>query len=254
MDSVYYLIRSFRNIRKEVAKVNVIPLLVELQDVDGQLRELDMEMKDIPARKAQENSRLDGARLALAEAKAHLVDAQLAEKKCETEAEEARAKIRELRISQSSNKMGNNEYRDISIRCDQLQQEAEAADNRGQALMEEKIPLEEAVKKAQARLDEESVGVNAYIKELDERLAEVTAEHGRLEAERKECAAKIPQDVLAKYDRLRSRRWPVLVLLTEDEVCDGCHMKQPPAVAQAVRHNSGLVGCSECGRILYRDI
>ena len=236
-----------------MAKVNVIPLLVELQDVDGRLRELEREMKDIPARKAQENSRLDGARLALAEAKANLVEAQLAEKKCETEAEEARAKIRELRISQSSNKMGNNEYRDISIRCDQLQQEADAADNRGQALMEEKIPLEEAVKKAQARLDEESVGVNAYIQELDERLAEVTSEHGELEVHRKECAAKVPPDALAKYDRLRTRRWPVLVLLTDDDVCDGCHMKQPPAVAQAVRHNDRLVGCSECGRFLYRE-
>ena len=74
--------------------MNVIPLLIDLQDVDGRIRELEREMQDIPARKAQENSRLDGARLALAKAKAALVEAQLAEKKCESEAEEARAKIR----------------------------------------------------------------------------------------------------------------------------------------------------------------
>ena len=233
--------------------MNVIPLLVELQDVDGRIRELEKEMKDIPARKEQENSRLDGARLALAEAKANLVEEQLAEKRCESEAEEARAKIHELRISQTSNKMGNSEYRDINIRCDQLEQEANAADNRGQALMEEKVALEEEVKKAQARLDGDSVGVNAYIKELDDRLSEVTAEHGELLAQRKECAAKVPADVLAKYERLRSRRWPVVVLLTDDDVCDGCHMKQPPAVAQMVRHNDRLVGCSECGRLLYRE-
>jgi len=237
-----------------VAKVNVIPLLIDLQDVDGRIRELEKEMKDIPARKALENSRLDGARLALAEAKAKLVDAQLAEKKCESEAEEARAKIKELRISQSSSKMGNSEYRDINIRCDQLKQEAEAADNRGQAIMEDKIPLEEDVRKAQARLDEDSVGVNAYIKELDDRLADVTAEHARCLEDRKECAAKVPPDVLARYDRLRTRRWPVVVMLTDDEVCDGCHMKQPPAVAQMVRHHDRIVGCSECGRLLYRDI
>ena len=232
--------------------MNVIPLLIDLQDVDGRIRELEREMQDIPARKAQENSRLDGARLALAQAKAALVEAQLAEKKCESEAEEARAKIRELRISQSSNKMGNTEYRDINIRCDQLEQEANAADNRGQALMEEKIPLEEAVKKAQARLDEESVGVNAYIAELDERLAETTAAHAEELENRKACAQKIPPDMLAKYDRLRTRRWPVIVQLTVDDVCDGCHMKQPPAVAQMVSHNDRIVGCSECGRLLYR--
>ena len=118
--------------------------------------------------------------------------------------------------------------------------------------MEEKIPLEEAVKQAQARLDEESVGVNAYIAELDERLAETTAAHVEELENRKACAQKIPPDMLAKYDRLRTRRWPVIVQLTVDDVCDGCHMKQPPAVAQMVSHNDRIVGCSECGRLLYR--
>ena len=234
--------------------MNVIPLLVELQDVDGQIREFERELKDIPARKSQENARLDGARLALAEAKARLVDEQLAEKNCESEAEEARAKARELRISQASSKMSNSEYRDISIRCDQLEHEAEAADNRRLALMEEKGSIDEAVKRAQARLDEESVGVNAYIQELDERLAEVESEHKALLEQRKECAAKVPPDALMKYERMKSRRWPVVVLLTADEVCDGCHMKQPPAVAQMVSRNEGLVGCSECGRLLYREM
>ena len=233
--------------------MNIIEPLIELQDVDGQIRELEREMKDIPDRKAQESARLDGARLELAKAKALLVESQLSIKKSEAEAESARAKIHELRISQTSVK-SNKEFTDINLKCDMLSQAAMAADNRGQAAMEEQPPLEENVKKAQDRLDEDGKGVNAFIAELDERLNAVTAEHAELMARRVELAKGVKPDVLQRYERLRTRRWPVVVLLTTDDVCDGCHMKQPPAVAQMVQHGDRIVGCSECGRILYRDI
>ncbi len=65
------------------------------------------------------------------------------------------------------------------------------------------------------------------------------------------------------YERLRTKRWPVVVPLTHDGVCDGCHLVQPPSVAQMVDANAkhgeegkpqGIVACTMCGRILYRDI
>jgi predicted nucleic acid-binding Zn-ribbon protein len=54
------------------------------------------------------------------------------------------------------------------------------------------------------------------------------------------------------YERLRTKRWPVVVPLTPDGVCDGCHLVQPPSVSQMVDHNAGLVACTMCGRVLYR--
>ena len=63
------------------------------------------------------------------------------------------------------------------------------------------------------------------------------------------------------YERLRTKRWPVVVSLTHDGVCDGCHLVQPPSVGQMADANARngefgkpqrIVACTMCGRILYR--
>ena len=59
------------------------------------------------------------------------------------------------------------------------------------------------------------------------------------------------------------KRWPVVVPLTHDGVCDGCHLVQPPSVGQLVSANAkngaegkpqSIVACTMCGRILYGDL
>ena len=83
------------------------------------------------------------------------------------------------------------------------------------------------------------------------------AELDGLMKERSEKAGAISKSnprFLLYYERQRTKRWPVVVTLNHDGVCDGCHMKQPPFVEQLVQHNKDLVACTMCGRILYRDL
>ena len=56
--------------------MNVIQPLIELQDVDDMIRELEMEEKDIPCRKAQETARLAGVNASLEIAKNQLAAMQ----------------------------------------------------------------------------------------------------------------------------------------------------------------------------------
>jgi len=99
--------------------------------------------------------------------------------------------------------------------------------------------------------------VDGYVAELDARLAEVKAEIDGLMKEREakaDAVSKSNPKFLLYYERQRTKRWPVVVTLNHDGVCDGCHMKQPPFVDQLVQHNKDLVACTMCGRILYRDL
>ena len=50
--------------------MTVIQALIELQDVDGRIRELEHELKDLPRRKALETARLSGVSDDLTAAKA----------------------------------------------------------------------------------------------------------------------------------------------------------------------------------------
>ncbi|MBR4653690.1 MAG: hypothetical protein IKO72_10045 [Kiritimatiellae bacterium] len=234
--------------------MNVVQPLIDLQEVDGRIRELEREAKDIPRRKALETARLAGVNAALEIAKNHVEALQKRVKEDEDEAERIREKVRTLKMSQPGIK-SNKELQQVLIQIESLEHEAEAAENRALALEEDERPtLEGRVKDAQARVDAEQGGVDGLVSELDQRLAEVKAELDSLAAERQAAAAKVEPRMLLYYERIRTKRWPAVVLLSEDGVCDGCHLVQPPSVAQLVKRNQVLVPCTMCGRVLYRDL
>ncbi len=264
-DSVKYtlcfLTRPGRN-----TTVNVIQPLIELQDTDGQIRELEREARDIPQRKAQETARLAGVNAALEFAKNHLEAHRETIRKEEAEAERLRARVHELKLAQTSIK-SNKEMQQSIMQIEGLERDAESTENRALALEEETPSFEKNVAVAQAKVDADQGGVDGLVAELDARLAEVNAELARLQQERAEkskvVSAADPRTLLY-YERLRTRRWPAVALLNSDDVCDGCHMKQPPFVGQSVDRNAkivesggtvqGPVVCTMCGRILYRDL
>ena len=78
--------------------MNVIQPLIELQDVDDMIRELEMEEKDIPCRKAQETARLAGVNASLEIAKNQLAAMQKRIADERAEAAELREKAQQLRL------------------------------------------------------------------------------------------------------------------------------------------------------------
>ena len=233
--------------------MKVIQPLIDLQDVDGRIRELEREARDIPQRKAQETARLAGAEAALQVAKNRLAAQQKMIKECEDEAEQLRAKVQEMKIAQASIE-SNREMQQSIIRIESFENEISGAENRATAMMDGLVPLEKDVEAAQAKVDAEKGGVDGYVAELEARLGEVKVELDELAKERAAKVALVQPRHLLYYERLRTKRWPVVVTLNEDGVCDGCHLVQPPSVAQMVQHNKDLVACTMCGRVLYRDV
>jgi predicted nucleic acid-binding Zn-ribbon protein len=237
---------------KEV-KVNPIQTVIDLQDVDGRIRELEREAKDLPRRKAQESARLMGVNASLDIAKNQLSAVQQRVKDFEAEAASAKERVRDLKIQQSS-AASNKEYQQIAMAIEGLEHEADEAEARAYAMMDEYPRLERAVKDAEEKASGEAGGVDDFCKEIDDRIAEVKAELDQLAAERAEKAKLVNPRTLLYYERLRTKRWPVAVMLNADSVCEGCHLKVPPSTEQMVEHKMELVACTNCGRMLYRDL
>lgn len=97
---------------------------------------------------------------------------------------------------------------------------------------------------------DEIADIRAFIGEIDDRAAEVKSELDGIGGRRAECAAKVDPEQLRLYERLAISHHPTIVRL-DGNVCSGCHLTQPPAVAHQVRHARELVTCGTCGRILY---
>lgn len=234
--------------------VNSIEALIGLQDTDGMIRDLEREAKDLPRRKAQENARLKGVTAAVEIAKNQLEALRARISETEEDAAACRQRVKELKTQQATSN-SNKEYQQLAAAIEGLEHEADAADARGFALAEDDLPRQERLlKEAEEKFAAERGGVDGFCDELETRLAEVKAELDRLAEERKAKAALVPPKSLLYYERLRTKRWPVVVTLNSDAVCEGCHLKVPPSTEQMVEHKLELVACTNCGRLLYRDL
>jgi len=62
--------------------------------------------------------------------------------------------------------------------------------------------------------------------------------------------AKIPPQILGHYDRLVARGKKG-VAMVRNQVCTGCHMRQPVGVILTLKHDQDIQLCESCGRYLY---
>ena len=241
--------------------MTVIQALIDLQEVDGRIRELELELKDLPRRKAHETARLSGVSADLEAAKANHEYASQRVKGFEDDARELREKIQQLKVTQLGLK-SNKEYQQYSMQIDLISHDLETTENNQIAAMDQLPSAKARIDSAQAMYDQEAGGVKAFCDEIDERIAAVTAELAEAQKERAERAKAVSDPkFMLYYERLRTKRWPVVVPLTHDGVCDGCHLVQPPSVSQMVDANGKngeagkpqrIVACTMCGRVLYR--
>ena len=241
--------------------MTIVEALIDLQEVDGRIRELEMELKDLPRRKALEVARLSGVSADLQAAKAGQEYVNQRVRNFEADADALKAKIRDLKTAQSSLKT-NKEYQQYSMQIDLVSHDLETTENSQLAAMDDLPSAQARIDEAQAKFDSEKGGVDAYCAEIDERIASVKTELDEAQKERAEKAKAVndPKFMLY-YERLRTKRWPVVVPLTHEGVCDGCHLVQPPSVGQLADANAkngeggkpqSIVACTMCGRILYR--
>lgn len=120
--------------------------------------------------------------------------------------------------------------------------------------MDEREPLDAGVVELEQR--------GADYVELAERLrvaiataeAEIDAEVAKEEGERTAAAASVPAELLAEYERLRSRLGGIGAARLEHGTCMGCRMKLPATELDRIKHQppDALVHCDQCGRILVR--
>lgn len=229
--------------------MNIVQPLLALQEIDARLRVLQQEARDIPLRKSQEQGRLRGAQEALAQAQAGLKTAQVRVNDAEGDVKDRREKINKLRQQQLTLKT-NKEFAAINLEIATIEGQIDTSEARQVAAMDALVPAQARVKEAEGLLQEQQSVVDGYLKELDARLATVQQEIQQAETDRLAAAKNVAPTFLTHYTRLVVRRWPPVVPL-EGQACGGCHLTQPPSVPHSVRHNSSLVACQSCGRILY---
>ena len=231
--------------------------LLDVQDRDVALDQLRHRRATLPERAAlaghqQTIKRIDAQLATLGD---QLTELTRAQKKIEDEVAIVDTKAAaETKKLNSGTVTAPREIQALSDEIDSLGRRKRALEDDELELMEQAEPLTAEVE----RLGEERASAAAEAERLTAVLADqeasIDGEAAALQAERDAAAADIPDDLLARYEKLRAKLDGVAVARLQGDLCLGCHVSLPAMEVDAIRHapEGSVVTHEECGRILVR--
>ncbi len=227
-----------------------IQKLLAVQEHDLRLRNIDQEMKDVPARKRMRAETLHEHREQVAQAETKLKEQQTAVKNIELEIETRKGAAAKLKTQQFQLRT-NEEFRAMQGEIQNVENEISRMEDRELQSMDGVEALRAELEETRKALQEEEAAVEAEAKELDARHAALATEKERLLPQREQAAAEVDDpEWLARYERVFARKDKAVVAL-DNGVCSGCQMQVPPQTVHDAVKQDRIVSCNFCGRLLY---
>jgi predicted nucleic acid-binding Zn-ribbon protein len=232
--------------RQEVALKN----LLKLQELDLEIEKCLEREKEIPKRKTKLEVQIQRLRAELEERHKKLKDLQLEQRTLEKDIEQVQNQIQKYQQQLLSVKK-NEEYQALLHEIETLKKQISLKEERIISLMMEIDEAKVSLAEDEKRIQNEIKGIEKEFSVIDEELAKAVRVRKEKEAQRSPQAALVEPDLLAQYERFRSRKKSALgVVPLRGEHCSGCNMAVPPQLVNEVL--AGKVrACNHCGRILY---
>lgn len=229
-----------------------IPHLIELQQVDHNIGALRAEIESYPKRIQEADSKLSGARAAVAAAKEAHTNALKERKKFELDVDQWKDRARKYR-DQSGAVKTNEAYKALLHEIANAEAEVAKAEDRQLDVMMSGEEFERRVRHAEADLKEAETSVAADRKEIHARYDEKQKLLKVALAERERIAVPVPKDLLELYERIAKRHNGTAMAQVRDDQCRGCGMRVLPHIIQELRQetNEEIYRCEMCGLILY---
>jgi hypothetical protein len=227
-----------------------LTLLIQLQEIDAQIRTLQEQKNRIPGQLAEIEQRVAAGKAGLDRAREALEAAQKSKRDRDRDLEAGGGKVEKLKGRTSEIKT-NKEYTALLKEIETAEQENKTIEDDILRLMEGIDAAAAEIRNAEQRAVEEGAAVEAERRQLEESAAVV--ERGLAEAERarSEILPKVDSEVAAEYQRLLGPKGGKVVVETRNESCSGCFMSIPPQLFVNVKKNDQIMSCPHCHRILY---
>ena len=230
--------------------LEMIEKLLILQDRDRKILQEQGEVARIEPQRQMLNAKVATAQAELEHAKLRIKQIESARKDLELEVEAKKQMIVRYANQQFQTRK-NEEYRALAHEIDTCKAAIFQIENGEIELMEQaETAQKELLRATQAAKDARSLA-DDQIGQLDAREGNLKKELAQLEANREELAAAVDEGARNRYERLVRSKGDNVVVGVHHGVCGGCHMKLPPQLLVTCQGEKELVGCSNCGRILY---
>lgn len=227
-----------------------IEKLLTLQNRDQKLRAVLTEIAALPAEKAARERELKAADDRLEAARSRQREIEIERKKLELEVKGKQNQIARYKNQQLETRK-NDEFTALRHEIDNAEKVIVEIEDRELLLMEEAESLKPALQAAQEAHEIEKKKVESHMASLVTRRENLETRQKELESERLVAAGEIDEELLDRYTRLFKSKNGVALVTIEHGVCTGCHMQVNTQTYLEVRAEKEIIGCPQCGRILY---
>jgi hypothetical protein len=227
-----------------------IERLLVLQDRDRRIRNIKLELKRVPAERAEIEARLSAANAGADQAKLKLREMEVAKGKLDLAAQAKRDQIARFRTQQSQTRK-NEEYQALTNEIAHFEKEIQKIEDEELEVMDAIEKMKPVLAEAEKNAAHQRTIVQGQIADADAKGKALQAQLADLEAERAILAQEIDEDLLDQYNRLFASKGGDAVVGLEHEVCMGCHMKLTTQTAVRVKGAREITQCEQCARILY---
>ena len=227
-----------------------LSLLIQLQEIDGNIRMLATQKKRLPEALATLESRRTANRADLEQASEALLNAQKNKRDRDLDLEAGVQKVEKLKTHSSEIK-NNKEYQALLKEIETGELENKAIEDDIIVLMEKIDAASAGIAAAEKRLRDEEVAIEAEQRQHEAELAKIEKELQGVEQTRQKIVSQVQPAVITQYEKLLITKAGVAITEARAESCSGCFMSIPPQVFVNVKKNASIIGCPNCGRILY---
>ncbi|CAN5783666.1 C4-type zinc ribbon domain-containing protein [soil metagenome] len=226
--------------------------LIVLQERDQRIRGLQRDLKDIPNLKARAETRLADDEAGLAAAKARVLEVELAIKNLDLDAQTRRNTILRLKDQQFATRK-NEEFRVMGLEIVRYEKDVHDLEDKEIELMEKLEAVKPDLAVAQAKLAATRKLADEEIAELTERAKHIEARLLELKAERVTMIEGIEPSPLGIYERLMKTKGDSAVVMLENGICGGCHVRVVSGTLNSLKLNEAITYCEQCGRVLFLE-
>lgn len=229
-------------------KAEVEQLLI-LQDRDKKIRAVERELSAAPDERKAFEKRMADIEATLDKAKTRAREIEVERKNQQLEAQTKRDKIARFRNQQLETRK-NEEYQALTNEIARAERDITAIEDGELDLMEEAETLKPRVLAAEAQATTTRQQVEKQRTDLEGKLKALQDQLSVLQSDREALTAGLDEELLYRYNRIFQGKGEAVVGL-ENQVCQGCHMKLTTQTLVRVKGGHEIVGCEQCGRILY---
>jgi uncharacterized protein len=225
--------------------------LIQLQQLDMEIRELTLFLDGIPPQIEDIDKKIEESALLAAAAKEKMTGSQKKRRELESEVKDIKSQIGKYKRQLNEVKT-NKEYTTLLKEIEESEKRVDRLEEKFIAEMLLEDDIQKEIRTAGQKHTETQASLSKEKEVLSQKKRE-TEEKARVFSQRREeLLPTIPAEQVNLYLKIFRKKGGTALSPVKDDFCALCHVRVRPQVLNELLSTRKLILCENCGRILYR--